>query len=398
MTAWTRNDDIKKKLEKKWDNGEILAHCISPQSFVPLRIPIKYPTARELAHQFEAARTWVEHLVNHAVKKNKQGFHIEWHEFNHRSLGRNKIPRAVLFQTIDDILSYLGRTKQATHFQTLFNKITGQYPELADLLIQKPLEVLRHDTVWNELLAIVSYIRENPCPMIYLRQLEIPGVDTKFIEHHKAWLTKLLTCVLPEKAVNEQAKGPAVFESRFGFQSKPARIRFRTLDPELTLMGLSDLEIPASDFCNLPIRPDTVFIVENDINGLAFPSFPKALVIFGLGYSLSALANARWMKRKPVWYWGDIDTHGFAMLDQVRHYFPQTGSFLMDDATLLSHKALWGQEPSPVSRDLPLLITDEARVYDTLRYNLYAPHLRLEQERISFSQVRRVVNTIQKGL
>ncbi len=27
----------------------------------------------------------------------------------------------------------------------------------------------------------------------------------------------------------------------------------------------------------------------------------------------------------------------------------------MDEATLLSHKALWGREPSPVSRDLLLL-------------------------------------------
>ncbi len=398
MTSWTRNGDIRKRLEKKWHKGEILAQCVNPRPFEPLRIPVKHPTAKELAHQFDAARNWITHLTEHGEKDNKINFTIEWHEFNHQSLGKNKIPKAVVFQTLDNILSYLGKTIQARRYQTLFKQITDRYPELADLLTQKPLEVLNHDTVWKELLAIVSFIREHPCPRIYLRQLEIPGVDTKFIENNKFWLTKLLNCVLPRDAINEQAKGPTAFENRFGFRSKPARIRFRTLDPDFTLMGLSDLEIPETDFNHLPITPDTVFIVENDINGLSFPPFPKALVIFGLGYSLSALSGARWMKDKPIWYWGDIDTHGFAMLDQVRHYFPQTRSFLMDDTTLLSHKALWGQEPSPVNRDLPLLAIDEAKVYDALRYNLHVPHLRLEQERISFSQVRRVVHTIQQGL
>lgn len=396
MTSWTRNEDIKRKLEKKWQRGEILAHCVSPQPFEPLRISLKHPTAKELAHKFEEARNWITHLTGHGGKDHKINFTIEWQEINHQTLGKNKIPKAVIFQTLDDILSYLGRTIQARQYQTLFKQITDRYPELADLLTQKPLEVLTHEAVWKELLAIVFYIRENPCPKIYLRQLEITGVDTKFIESHKSWLATLLNCVLPREAINEQAKGAAAFENRFGFRSKPARIRFRTLDPDFTLMGLSDLEIPESDFYHLPITPGTVFIVENDINGLAFPPFPKALVIFGLGYSLSLLSGAGWMKDTPVWYWGDIDTHGFAMLDQVRHYFPQTRSFLMDDATLLAHKALWGQEPSPVTRDLPLLTPDEAKVYDALRYNLHVPHLRLEQERISFSQVRRVVNRIKE--
>lgn len=397
MKSWTRDKDIKTRLVKKWNKGEIPAQCISHTPFEPLRIPLKHPAADELIHQFDAARTWIEHMVGHAAKQDEKGFDIEWHEFNHRTLGRNRIPKAVIFRTLDDILSYLGKDGEANQYQTLFKKITARCPELEALLIEKPLDVLHHAEVWDELLAIVSYLKKNPCPNIYLRQLEIPGVDTKFIESHKAWLVKLLSHVLPGDAANQQAQGPAAFETRFGFLSKPARIRFRFLDPDFTLMGLSDLEIPENEFNDLLVKPDTIFIVENEITGLAFPSFPKAMVIFGLGYSLSVLSNACWMKEKPVWYWGDIDTHGFAMIDQVRHYFPQTRSFLMDEATLLSHKALWGREPSPVSRDLPLLTTDEVFVYDALRKNLHAPSLRLEQERISFTQVRHVLDGIQKS-
>lgn len=98
-----------------------------------------------------------------------------------------------------------------------------------------------------------------------------------------------------------------------------------------------------------------------------------------------------------LWYWGDMDTHGFGMIDMIRHYFPRTRSFLMDEATLLSHKHLWGNEPSPVNRDLPQLLPHEARVYDALINHTHAPNLRLEQERISFTIVRRAVEDIRSG-
>jgi len=69
----------------------------------------------------------------------------------------------------------------------------------------------------------------------------------------------------------------------------------------------------------------------------------------------------------------------------------------MDEATLLSHKPLWGHESSPANRELPLLTTGEARVYNALRQNLHAPNLRLEQERINFLQVRKAVSLIQQN-
>lgn len=390
MTDWTRHADIRKRLEKKWDRGEFLAQSVSPVPFVSLRIPLKHPTASQLTHRFDEARTWIDRIIG----KDRQGFAIEWREFNHRILGKNKLPVALVFNTLEDLLSYLGKTGEAKLYTLLFHEITGQFPELTSLLTEKPLDVLSHQDVWPELLAIVACLKGHPRPMIYLRQLEIPGVDTKFIETRKAWIDKLLTAVLPEAAVDQTTKSPAAFEKRFGFRAKPVRIRFRLLDPADHILGLSDLEIPVTDFYSLTAQPETVFIVENEVNGLAFPPFPNALVIFGLGYGLSILSDARWMHDKNLWYWGDIDTHGFAMLDQIRHHFPRTRSFLMDMATLLSHRGLWGTEPSPTSRNLPLLTADEAAVYDALRHHTHAHALRLEQERLSFSHVKQGVQRI----
>ncbi|WP_086857067.1 Wadjet anti-phage system protein JetD domain-containing protein [Amycolatopsis lexingtonensis] len=53
------------------------------------------------------------------------------------------------------------------------------------------------------------------------------------------------------------------------------------------------------------------------------------------------------MGGKNLVYWGDIDTHGFAILNRVRRSFECTGSMLMDRATLLAHEGQWvGERPS----------------------------------------------------
>jgi hypothetical protein len=167
------------------------------------------------------------------------------------------------------------------------------------------------------------------------------------------------------------------------------------LDPALSINGLSDLQIPAGDFADLDMEgTERVFVIENDINGLAFPETKGALVIFGLGYGLERLAKAEWMADQNIFYWGDIDTHGFAILDQLRHYFPQTRSFLMDRKTMMAHQPLWGTEPAPVIRELTRLTNPESALYTDLVQNRFARALRLEQERISYSLLKEELKKI----
>src|SRR5699024_4307911 len=111
-------------------------------------------------------------------------------------------------------------------------------------------------------------------------------------------------------------------------------IRFRILDPSLYIHGLSDLSVLPSEFASLNIPCNTVFITENKMNCLTFPAVSKAIVIFGTGYGVKKLKAIPWLHEKSIRYWGDIDAHGFEILSQLRSYFPQTSSFLMDRATL----------------------------------------------------------------
>ncbi len=89
---------------------------------------------------------------------------------------------------------------------------------------------------WEKLLTICEYFIANPRPGQYIRQLNIHGIDTKFIEQHKPVLAELLDTVLPETAVNAMHKR---FEQRFGLKYDEPLIRFRILDTRLTIAGLS---------------------------------------------------------------------------------------------------------------------------------------------------------------
>ena len=163
------------------------------------------------------------------------------------------------------------------------------------------------------------------------------------------------------------------------------------LDRRLAIRGLTDLSAPAQELASLDLAVARVFITENEINGLAFPDVAESIVIFGLGYGLDRLSEIPWLKGRPLHYWGDIDTHGFAMLDRIRAIFPAAESFLMDRETLCAHAHSWVHESAPYMGELKRLNGAEQALYDDIRFNRLGENVRLEQERIGFAWVERAV-------
>jgi hypothetical protein len=108
------------------------------------------------------------------------------------------------------------------------------------------------------------------------------------------------------------------------------------------------------------------------------------MVIFGAGYGFENMASVEWMRDRVIHYWGDIDTQGMAILNQLRRFFPQAASLLMEHETLMEHQPLWGAEPSPETGTLSRLTAEERALYDQLRRNELGGQIRLEQEKIGF--------------
>jgi hypothetical protein len=384
--SWTAPADLRAQVQRLWDRGELLRATVTDAMAWPLRLSLKAPGASDLSDRFEAVRDWVR-----AIAETPQ-VRIEWREWNHRVQGTQRLPAAVWLDTPQEALAFIGKGRQAQRFEALWHQTAALQPALLAWLTRRPIQALELADRWERLLAVVAWLQAHPRPGVYLRQVDAPGVDSKFIEAHRGVLAELLDLGLPPEVIETEATGVAQFTRRFGFLDKPVRIRFRPLDPSLpSLPGcqtmpsvLPDITLDATSFAVLALPVERVFVTENEINFLAFPALARSIVVFGAGYGWEALARAEWLHRCQLHYWGDIDTHGFAILDQLRGYFPAAMSFLMDRETLLAHRLQWGEEPDPARHDLSRLTPEETAVYDDLRFDRYQPRLRLEQERVGF--------------
>ncbi|MFA5531347.1 MAG: Wadjet anti-phage system protein JetD domain-containing protein [Thiohalomonadaceae bacterium] len=380
--AWTTRRELVKQLTRLWERGDLLRPLAGGEDGFPVRLTFKRPSSAELTDRFQAVRDWAGALTTIPHLR------IEWREVRHRVHGLQRLPEQVWVDSLDDALALLGKAGDARRFAQLVDETQKTLPVLLPWLAKRPLHALQLTEDWPQLLAVVRWMAAHPRPGIYLRQVDIPGVHSKFIEHHRAVLSELFDLALPPQAIHGESTGLSQFNVRYGFRDKPVRIRFRVLDGAIgSLPGaqLADLTLDADNFArlNLPVR--RVFITENEINFLAFPPAQASLVIFGAGYGWEALSRARWLEDCAIHYWGDIDTHGFAILDQLRSHFPHVESLLMDRATLMAHEALWGEEASPLRHDLPRLHEAERALYHDLRDGRIRPGLRLEQERIRFA-------------
>ncbi len=389
---WTTPADIREQVLKQWNRGTLLSTMVDKRELFPLRITLRKPGSREITDRFADVRDWISGL-----RASAGHYRIVWRTINHRVHGSNTVPSEIWIDTMDDALSLIGKRRAGDEFASMVERCRKEMPDLLPWLARRPLRALEHSESWPAMLRLADWLRHHPRPGVYLRQIELPGVHSKFIEQHCGMLSELFDLALPPGSIDEKATGTTNFCQRYGFRDKPLRVRFRILDPALCILPEGnghEITLTRDDFARLPIPVDTVFITENEINFLAFPPTPGAMVIFGAGYGFGNLATADWLQDKTLYYWGDIDTHGFAILNQFRHYFPHASSFLMERETLLAHRRYWEREPRPETAPLPRLSEDEHSLYDDLRHNRLGDRIRLEQEKIGYSKLLEALENI----
>ncbi len=381
--GWTRPVDIVGQVERLWARGRLVGLSESEDPFFPLPLRFRGPTRHELGSRFEEARAWIRELE---AGSRAHGYEISFEEIAHRQLGANRIPSGIFVPTQADALRMIGKVRSAERFHALRQRIGGAFAELDPWAARNLMKVLEVEEEWDELLAVVAWFRDHPRSGLYRRQLEIEGVDTKFIEQHRGLFAELLGHVLPESAIGTE-RGIS-FDRRFGLREKPFLVRFRLLDDDLRIQGLADLTVPVEDLARLDLVVDDVVVTENEVNGLALPARSRTLVLFGQGYAVERLAEVPWLARCRLLYWGDIDTHGFAMLDRFRRVFPGTLSLMMDRATLLAHRRMWVEERDQCLEALRHLDAPEGALHRELLSGAHGERVRLEQERIGFGWVK----------
>lgn len=356
----------------------------------PMVVSLGVPGEKDAQQHSDVVRTWV------STWQSWQGAGtLQWHERRWRTMGTQQLPKSLLLANAGEVAEWLGDAARWQRALARYQRFIARWPALVDRL-PRHFDVLADydESDSQRLEALLGWLEVNRESNLYPRQLPVPGIDSKWLEGRKALLVDLVAALH-----GKDTEGLDLFQC-CGLRPIPHLVRLRLLDPELRACagGLSDISAPIGDLATLSLPVRRVFIVENTQTGLAFEDLPGAVVLMGLGYGVEVLGQLPWLSGRRCLYWGDLDTHGFAILSRVRSTLPDAESVLMDDVTLLNNKALWCEEKQqhPAS-ELPRLTNKEQDVFRALKEQRWGLNVRLEQERIPWTEAWRALQSAAGG-
>lgn len=275
-------------------------------------------------------------------------------------------------------------------------RATGRWTRLTALPAGVPVDRIRphlsqiadqDDADFEILLGAASWFSQNPRSGLTVRQVPIPGMHTKWLARNRRLVLACLD-VDGRQPVESGLAGDELEQDDLdplGLKALPVHINVILADPadRARIGGLRHLNAPLPEIRKLPIRPETVVIVENRESAFLVPDRPRTVVVHSLGNNLDVLAQIVWVACAPsCFYWGDLDRAGLTLLSRARARLPNLRSVLMDLRTLDEHAALTVPDKTKADSPEPTLSEAEAAALAALSTGSDI-HLRLEQERLS---------------
>ncbi|MNV37489.1 hypothetical protein D3C71_1290110 [compost metagenome] len=283
---------------------------------------------------------------------------------------------------------------------------------------------------FERLFALLQWLDAHPHSDLYVRQLPVIGIDTKWVDRARRGLVTRLVLrmrgiagaqsdedvpTIPSKCsegsqeagvVDAQERQPSMdgpsslefagsensasgFHAVCGLRAAPNRIRLVVLCPLLRgqLGGLRDIEAPIEEVARLPLKPRAALIVENLETAYSLEDFEGCVAISRLGNAVGLLKDLPWLHGLPVLYWGDLDTYGFSILALARTVLARMGchvdTVMMDLATIERHMQLAVAEPTQAVGVVRQKLNEaEWAAYESLLAHRWGVNVRIEQERI----------------
>lgn len=380
-------------------NGELYRQLVMKDED-PLSIPLKPPIKLSEWHtNFAEGNAWLEGCQEIAARYPYFRFEYQNHRF--AGMGNASIPVRITFTDIPAIFRLLGRTREATSYKTAYATVRETVPQLLPwMLTSKGIRTFKESTTVLTYLAVLQSLvkffrqqREPSASPLYLRDIRLAPVDTKFWERESSFILAVYQALYPKDGI----KNWTDFLTRLQLFRFPTQYAIRFLDealrihPKLEWFSSSPDQLDALDF-----HPRAVFLVENKTNFLRFPDMKGSILLFSSGKSIPYLLSClSWLKDHPhIYYWGDMDEDGFEMLNRARSVRPQIQSFLMEKNLLLRYQNQ--------------LVFDEGLRFELAKLQFLTPTekeaflslhgQRLEQECISEEDIHASLNAIYQKL
>lgn len=335
--------------------------------------PLQPPTEQVFAAAPDIVARWVGAWARESDRL-PVGTQVHWGVRRWSSMGHQRLPLRVRGLGSDGLAELADRGHNWQRIVTRAVEMRQRWPDAVDpgaglTATARSLETM-DDIEFRQLIDVLEFLRERPASGLWARELPVPGIDSKWMERHQRVVQALLSAIT--------GRGET------GLQRAAVRFRVRILDPTLSLRGLTDFTAPVAELAALPLAPEVVLVSENLTTVHSLPPIRGAVALHGQGRAVTLLARIGWLSRTRVVYWGDLDTHGFAILGAFRETVPSVESVLMDGATLTAFRALCIPEPAPFRGPITHLTAGEHAALAAVG----SEDRRLEQERIGWAYAR----------
>ena len=188
----------------------------------PLQISLGTPTEKEATEDAAVVRAWV---ASWAAWHNVGQVSRELRKWSR--LGAQDLPVTLTVFSADDVATLVGQASRWNRAKERYAHLLGKWPPLAEgTALASRFNVLADysDVDFNRLMAMLDWLVANPASNVYLRQLPVAGLDTKWAEQRIGVITGLL------RDIKGGGEGSG-FHEICGLLRPPHRIRLRLLCP-----------------------------------------------------------------------------------------------------------------------------------------------------------------------
>ena len=359
--------------------NQYLTSLITGEDFFPCNIPCN---KKESGNFLSDASTYKE-LGEKSKKSKGKGYRIITNKDEvSESKSSTKI-KQILIENEDDFLYLLKKEKQALEFKNTIQKFRAAFDVniVDEYLLKNKKTLLSYDSIFvDNFIEMSHFLVSNPSSMMYPREIPVK-CDTKFLEKNlssfKTFIKyfrdidlsldkwQQLGLINPEYTVS------LLYGSTF------------TINCGKSSFKCPILSVEPSSLTTMQGNFDRIFILENKTTFYTFPLKENEAAIYCGGFGILVLKNISFLKSSDVYYFGDLDEHGFAILSKFRALYNDVKSFCMDPATIKEYESnlIKGEI---YKGDITMLNQREEEALEYLKeHKIDEFSSRIEQEKIS---------------
>ncbi len=372
-------EDLHHKVKKWWI--PLLQSYLSGEPFLPKGISTGTGTADEHKFQAETVDQNMRSLWNNSKNATGKGYDltIVTKKYKDIGVGTRSEPKEAIWHSPEDVIHTLEKEKDWKRFITNVSLIREILPELEPWMRDNCKELTVANRPWEGLLNVCHTFLDRPRPDVTLREVAHTQ-DTKFMENNAPILRSLLDFLIPEHIRDSTEHR---LEKRYYLRYAEKMVSIRFLDKSLAgTDGYEEKQILTSDFTEKELPGKNILITENHACFRSLPELPSTLAILRYGgIDVKFLQEVPWLKHKQIYYWGDIDEHGFDILHRMRDYGLTVTNIMMDLETYFHFKKGNAKAGKRVAAThLPHLTSEEDATFQYLQ--CHRDSNRLEQEKI----------------